>query len=155
MSVFTLAIYLVSSRQQLQHIGKKLIGAHHYNKDGVEHNEEDQQDESSHTEALFKLVVAVFEVGKEFLISCELDQEYCLQSCGILGALQNTFFRSLKRYMELLLVVLVFVFFGCGVDGLSVGIDGIGGGLGGIGGGIGCGGGDPSIAMGGRYVGRY
>ncbi|PHU06979.1 hypothetical protein BC332_23468 [Capsicum chinense] len=35
-------VYFVSSRQQLQHIGKKLIGAHHYNKDGVEHNEEGQ-----------------------------------------------------------------------------------------------------------------
>ena len=51
-------------------------------------------------DSVFKLVVTVFEVGKEFLISCELDQEHYLQSCGILEALQNTFFRSLKGYME-------------------------------------------------------
>ncbi|PHT65790.1 hypothetical protein T459_30215 [Capsicum annuum] len=33
-------VFSVSLWQQLQHIGKKLIGAQHYNKDGVEHNEE-------------------------------------------------------------------------------------------------------------------
>ncbi|PHU13352.1 hypothetical protein BC332_14557 [Capsicum chinense] len=42
-------------------------------------------------DSVFKLVVALFEVGKEFLVSCELDQEHYLQSCGILEALQNTF----------------------------------------------------------------
>ncbi|PHT44368.1 hypothetical protein CQW23_13526 [Capsicum baccatum] len=51
-------------------------------------------------DSVFKLVVALFKVGKEFLISCELDQEHYLQSCGILESLQNTFFRSLKGYME-------------------------------------------------------
>ncbi|KAF3653314.1 putative gibberellin-regulated protein 6-like [Capsicum annuum] len=33
--------------------------------------------------SVFKLAVAVFEVGIEFLISRELDQEHYLQSCGI------------------------------------------------------------------------
>ncbi|KAF3623080.1 hypothetical protein FXO38_30937 [Capsicum annuum] len=51
-SVFTLALYSLSLRQQLQHIGKKLLGPQHYNKDGVEHNEEGQQDEYSHTQTL-------------------------------------------------------------------------------------------------------
>ncbi|PHU25799.1 hypothetical protein BC332_04131 [Capsicum chinense] len=40
---------------------------------------------------VFKLVVTVFGVGKEFFVSCELDQEYYLQSCGILESFQNTF----------------------------------------------------------------
>ncbi|KAF3632442.1 hypothetical protein FXO38_26164 [Capsicum annuum] len=44
-------VYSVSLRLQLQHIGKKFIGAQHYSKDGVELNEEGQQDESSYTEA--------------------------------------------------------------------------------------------------------
>ncbi|KAF3636562.1 hypothetical protein FXO38_24089 [Capsicum annuum] len=44
-------IYSVSLRQQLQHIGKKLIRAQHYNKDSVEYNEEGQRYESSYTEA--------------------------------------------------------------------------------------------------------
>ncbi|PHT59465.1 hypothetical protein CQW23_01828 [Capsicum baccatum] len=35
-------VFSVSLWQQLEHIGKKLIGAQHYNKDGVEHNEEGQ-----------------------------------------------------------------------------------------------------------------
>ncbi|PHT43669.1 25S rRNA (cytosine-C(5))-methyltransferase nop2 [Capsicum baccatum] len=56
-------------------------------------------------DSVFKLVVVVFEVGKEFLVSC-------------------------------------------GIGGLGVGS---GGGLGGIG----YGGGGPSVAMGGRSVGRY
>ncbi|KAF3675295.1 hypothetical protein FXO37_05949 [Capsicum annuum] len=103
-------------------------------------------------DSVFKLVVAVFEVGKEFLVSCEFDHECYLQSCGILEALQNTFFRILKGYME---VVLVFVFFGGGVGGVGVGISGISGVFGSIGGGIGCGGGGSSVAMGGRSVGRY
>ncbi|KAF3616214.1 hypothetical protein FXO38_34685 [Capsicum annuum] len=41
-------------------------------------------------DSIFKLVVTVFGVGKEFFVSCELDQEHYLQSCGILEALQNT-----------------------------------------------------------------
>ena len=49
------------------------------------------------------------------------------------------------------MVVLVFVFFGGGVGGLSVSIGDIGGGLSDIG----CGGGGPSVATGGRSVGRY
>ena len=48
-------------------------------------------------------------------------------------------------------MVFVFVIFGGGVGGLGVNIGGIGGGLGGIG----CGGDGPSVAMGGRYIGRY
>ncbi|PHT83802.1 hypothetical protein T459_12245 [Capsicum annuum] len=47
-----------------------------------------------------KLVVAVFEVGIEFLISCELDQEHYLRSCGIVEGLRNDFFRILRGYME-------------------------------------------------------
>ncbi|PHU22927.1 hypothetical protein BC332_08034 [Capsicum chinense] len=51
-------------------------------------------------DSVFKLVVIVFEVGIEFLISYELDQEHYLQCCGIKEGLQNTFFRSLKGYTE-------------------------------------------------------
>ncbi|PHU05366.1 Homeobox protein knotted-1-like 3 [Capsicum chinense] len=51
-------------------------------------------------DSVFKLVVAVFKVGIEFLIFCELDQEHHLQSCGFEEGLQNTVFRSLKGYME-------------------------------------------------------
>ncbi|PHT61275.1 hypothetical protein T459_34877 [Capsicum annuum] len=56
--------------------------------------------EKKFADSIFKLVIAIFKVGKEFLISCELNQEHCLQSCGILEALQNSFFRRLKGYME-------------------------------------------------------
>ncbi|PHT52621.1 hypothetical protein CQW23_07083 [Capsicum baccatum] len=50
-------------KQQLQHIGKKLIGPQHYNKDGVEHNEEDQQDEYSHTQACTFLLDSSKQLG--------------------------------------------------------------------------------------------
>ncbi|KAK9195600.1 hypothetical protein WN943_003723 [Citrus x changshan-huyou] len=37
-------VYSVSLRQQLQDVGKKLVGAHHYNKDGSVNNRQDSKD---------------------------------------------------------------------------------------------------------------
>lgn len=40
-SVFGFAVYSVSLRQQLQDVGKKLVGAQHYNKDGAVNNRQE------------------------------------------------------------------------------------------------------------------
>lgn len=40
-SVFIIVVYSVSLRQQLQDVGKKLVGAQHYNKDGSVNNRQD------------------------------------------------------------------------------------------------------------------
>ena len=40
-SVCIIVVYSVSLRQQLQDVGKKLVGAHHYNKDGSVNNRQD------------------------------------------------------------------------------------------------------------------
>ena len=39
--IFLIAVYSVSLRQQLQDVGKKLVGAHHYNKDGSVNNRQE------------------------------------------------------------------------------------------------------------------
>jgi hypothetical protein len=36
--MFIIVVYSVSLRQQLQDVGKKIVGAHHYNKDGILNN---------------------------------------------------------------------------------------------------------------------
>lgn len=40
-SVCIVVVYSVSLRQQLQDVGKKLVGAQHYNKDGSVNNRQD------------------------------------------------------------------------------------------------------------------
>ena len=40
-SVCIIVVYSVSLRQQLQDVGKKLVGAQHYNKDGSVNNRQD------------------------------------------------------------------------------------------------------------------
>lgn len=50
-SVFAFVVYSVSLRQQLQDVGKKLVGAQHYNKDGAVNNR--QEIDSSFTFLLF------------------------------------------------------------------------------------------------------
>ncbi|KAM3355725.1 hypothetical protein P3S68_022438 [Capsicum galapagoense] len=57
-------------KQQLQHIGKKLIGPQHYNKDGVEHNEEGQRDEYSHTQACTFLLDSSKQVIVHYYYCC-------------------------------------------------------------------------------------
>ncbi|PHU04675.1 hypothetical protein BC332_25497 [Capsicum chinense] len=75
-SDFTLALYSLSLRQQLQHIGKNLIGPQHYNKDSVEHNEEGQQDEHSHTQACTFLLDSLKQ-GYDFHLIFRISQGIC------------------------------------------------------------------------------
>lgn len=50
---FALLVYSVSLRQQLQDVGKKLVGAQHYNKDGAVNNRQE-------TDHLLCLVICIF-----------------------------------------------------------------------------------------------
>lgn len=85
-SLCIIVVYSVSLRQQLQDVGKKLVGAHHYNKDGSVNNRQDFSYDTHYASFLFLFlfVFTQYDCLYLFLFWMEYwDHGILLKFCGV------------------------------------------------------------------------